>query len=874
MSRGPLLDKIDARVILDRQEGDIAYFHALTLQLEYVTKIVTSGILACVRDDADRHRYTFEHRIVRANAIGDWADVLNAVLTGPAAHFFDPGAQGMVRELTERVGADDWRFSAVSALDQAAKALGVASQVGAKVALRQFFQIAAAVRNRTRGHGAITSDECSRLCPQVANAVEAVALRLQLFSVPWVYLHRNLSGKYRVCPLLGEPTPFEHLRKTKDASLPNGVWVSLDQSHFVHLPLVFSDPNLDDVLLPNGNYQAGSFEVLSYITNESQRKDGGAWANPPGQLPTSETEGHHALEQRGNTFSNLPPRLIGYVPRPILEGRLREELLTTDRHPIVSLTGPGGIGKTSIAIASIEEMTQLQSLPYEVVVWISARDVDLLESGPKPVSPKVTAQKDIALVATHLLEPSERSDPTFRPESYFQKCLASGAAGPTLFVLDNFETLVNPSDVFRWIDTYVRLPNKVLITTRSRSFDGDYPIEIGGMTEEEALALVERHSARLGISALVTTTYAADLIGETDGHPYVIKMLLGEVAKQRRAVKPERVVAGSDQLLRALFERTFEALTPGSQRVFLLLCSWRVFVPRVALEAVLLRPENERFDVRGALTELRRFSLVEEVEGQEEQEGFVGVPLAAAMYGRRKLDVSQFKVAVEEDRKILMEFGAGRREDAHRGVLPRIDNLVRAVAERAGTNPQALANSLPTLEYLASQVPRAYLLLADLVLELGETGQGEAQAKKYLRSFLETADPGVRQGVWLQLADLCHRTDDAVGEVHALSEAALMARVTPAELGVLANRINNRIRELKGRRIDEAWSAEVRALLERVIAVMERRIGELTATDCSRLAWLCLNVGNADRARDIANAGIRREPNNEYCQNLIDRLSR
>jgi hypothetical protein len=267
MSRGPLLDKIDARVILDRQEGDIAYFHALTLQLEYVTKIVTCGILACVRDDADRHRYTFEHRIVRANAIGDWADVLNAVLTGPAAHFFDPDAQGMVRELTERVGADDWRFSAVSALDQAAKALGVASQVGAKVALRQFFQIAAAVRNRTRGHGAITSDECSRLCPQVANAVEAVALRLQLFSVPWVYLHRNLSGKYRVCPLLGEPTPFEHLKKTKDASLLNGVWVSLDQSHLVHLPLVFSDPNLDDVLLPNGNYQAGSWSCPASCGN-------------------------------------------------------------------------------------------------------------------------------------------------------------------------------------------------------------------------------------------------------------------------------------------------------------------------------------------------------------------------------------------------------------------------------------------------------------------------------------------------------------------------------------------------------------------------------------------------------------------------------
>lgn len=260
MSRGPLLDKIDARVALDRGEGDIAYFHALSLQLEYVTKIVTTGILACVAEDADRHRYTLEHRLVRANAIGDWADVLNVALTGPAAHFFDASAQRIVRDLTERVSRDDWRFSAVSRLDQAGKALGVASEVGAKVALRQFFHIAAAVRNRTRGHGATTSDECSRLCSLVAEAVEAVVRDLQLLKLPWVYLHRNLSGKYRVCPLLGDSTQFEYLKRTRDVRLPNGVFLYLNRP--VHVPLVFSDSDVVDILLPNGNHQPDTFEVL------------------------------------------------------------------------------------------------------------------------------------------------------------------------------------------------------------------------------------------------------------------------------------------------------------------------------------------------------------------------------------------------------------------------------------------------------------------------------------------------------------------------------------------------------------------------------------------------------------------------------------
>ena len=143
MSTGPLLDKIAARVALDKDEGDIAYFNALALQLEYLTKIVTSGVIACLGDDADRHRYTLEHRLVRANSIGDWADILNLALTGPAAQFFDPAVRVVTRELTERVSEGDQRYSAVFELFAAAKELGISADIGAKVALRQFFPLAA-----------------------------------------------------------------------------------------------------------------------------------------------------------------------------------------------------------------------------------------------------------------------------------------------------------------------------------------------------------------------------------------------------------------------------------------------------------------------------------------------------------------------------------------------------------------------------------------------------------------------------------------------------------------------------------------------------------------------------------------------------------
>lgn len=872
-----LFSGINNRIHLDREEGDYAYFHALMLKLEFLTKIVASGVIACVGDDVDRNRYSLEHRLVRANSLGTWVDALNTALVGPPAQSLISGARDLVRDLTEQVGSTDWRHMAVNQLNQAARRLDTGSDLGGKIALRRFFDIGTQLRNRTRGHGAPTASQCSRSCEHLEDALELVIQNMEILNLPWVHLHKNLSGKYRVSSLLNDPSPFNYLKKTSDARLFDGVYLNLldktDATNHLHVALVFTTPELLDIWLPNGNYKSDkSFEVLSYVSNDVRQEDGAKWQHPPARLPKSETEGATVLDLMGNTFANVPPIPTGYVTRSDLERCLGKELLNTDRHPIVTLTGPGGIGKTTIAIKAIREISQRESPPYDVILWISARDVDLLDAGPKPVSRRVFTQYDIACAAAELLEPTARNSQDFDPEKFFQDCLANNKNGPTLFVLDNFETLKNPTDVVEWVDTYIRPPNKILITTRFRNFQGDYAIKIAGMSEDEANTLIDEHALRLGVSRLIKANYKRTLIDESEGHPYVIKILLGQVAKEGRAVAPGRVVATSDHLLDTLFKRTYDALSPGAQRVFLLLCSWKVYVPEVAVEAVALRPETERFDVAGALEEVVRFSLVDYSEPDEDEGRFVGVPLAAAIFGQNKLQVSPFKVAVEEDRKLLMDFGAGKREDAHRGTFPRIDNLIRAVATRASTQPEELGKAIPVLEYLATRFPKTYLRLADLVLEVGGDKQRKEKARNYMRNYLESPDMPEKHSVWLSLAQLCEQCEDTMGEVHALCEAALLPTSEKQNLGHIANRLNNRIRDLKHQKVEDAWSKEVRDLLRKVIQKMENNLGTLSATDCSRLAWLHLNVSNSERALDVAQAGIKKEPTNDYCQRLIEKL--
>ncbi len=864
-----ILARMNDRVMRDMGEGDVSYFHALALKMEFVAKLVTAGVVACIEDDADRNRYALEHKLVRASSLGDWTAALQSGLTGPPSQFFETAAQPIVRELTQRVQKGDWRHEVVSGFVAAAKILDLKTSVGSKVPLRIAFEICVQIRNRTRGHGATTADRCHQLCPLIRDALETLEGNLTLFKQPWAYLKRNLSGKYRVVPLQGSSAPFDYLRSSSDTLLRDGVHVHLEEHRLV--PLVLYLDGSSDIALPNGNFDGQEFEALSYATDDCIRSDGKAWSTPPTSLPPSETEGSQELEVVGNLLTNLPPKPIGHVPRSALESKLAEELRTTDRHPIVSLTGSGGVGKTTVAIASIHKIASDEQPPYECVVWISARDIDLLEHGPRPVAARVVTQAEIAQASVDLLgrpRGDERGS-----EELMQEWLTSGAGGATLFVLDNFETVQSPADVFSWIDTYIRPPHKVLVTTRMRDFVGDYPIEVGGMNEDEADRLVRGHGARLGIQDLLTADYKRRLVTEAEGHPYVMKILLGQVAKERRAVNPERIIGSSGELLTALFERTFSVLAPAAQRVFLLLSSWRVFVPEVAVEAVSLRPGSERFDVAGALSDLRRYSLVEHVmsEGEEEEE-FVGVPLAAAIFGRRKLERSPYRMEVLEDRKLLMEFGPGRRSDVRSGIMPRVDRLIREVARRAGSDETAVEGMLPILEYVAGRVPRVYLQLAELVREVDSSPASLMTANNYLGRYVEqAAAPKELAETWSKRAEIYAAQQDPANELHALAEVAL-ATEKMKELGRMANRINNKLQALGEKKGEVIQTFGLRRMIENVAERMHGRLQSLSATDCSRLAWLMLNLGDDQRARDVVRKGIDRDPQNDHCKKLVARI--
>lgn len=854
------LDRMRERMARGRENSDAEYFDCLLHAGEFVTKLVVGGLVAAIDDDADRHRYRQLHKLVRATSIGVWGEVLEEILTGPTAQFRRV-AQEEVGTLTEKRAPASWALQSVAGLQRAASHLTAgAPDVGGNPSLRDWVRVFVHIRNKTRGHGAQGPAQRAGAIGDLENSITLFMTNFRLFGRPWAYLHRNLSGKYRVAYIGATSQSFEELKTKTSVSLANGVYIDLDRPRLVEM--LGTDGELTDFFCPNGGFNEKRFEVLSYITGAVESVTAEPYLKPATSLPPSETKARVSLEAVGSSFANLPVRPPGYIKREKLESELTRRL-TDDRHPLVTLHGRGGIGKTSLALEVLNDLAVVGH--FSVIVWFSARDVDLMTAGPKPVRPDVLTEVDMAREYARLIGSPQVGVKGFQPVEFMRREMEKADAGPTLFVFDNFETASSPVDLFRWIDASIRLPNKVLITTRLNEFNGDYQIAVAGMEEDESQKLIDSTASNLGVSRLLTSEYRRRLHEEAEGHPYVMKVLLGEVAKAGRLLTVERIVASKENVLTALFERTYGSLDPTARRIFLTLCSWRSWVPRVGLEAVLLRPDNtEKMDVEKAIEALARSSLIEVLRADRHE--FLRAPLVAWLFGHRKLSSDPASAAVDADVKLLHAFGATQESDLRRGLGPLVDRVFAVASEALGRGSEHFESYTPVLEYVAQGHPQAWLMMARLYAEFADAS-GWTRSRDAFRRFIEEAPPDAdRREAWRGLALRSQSLGDTQAALHAWGELARSPRGTIDEISEAANRINGILRDFKDPSYDR------RRLIAPVLDAFSQHLRQADGTDLSRLAWLYLNLEEESAARTIVEKGLALDPRNDHIVRLARKV--
>ena len=160
---------------LDKGDSNSAYFPSLLYGYELVAKLTTAAFVAAIGDDADRHRYRLEHKLVRASGVGEWSGVLNETFAGPASAHLDQGARQYRNEITAKVGPGEWQYEASRLLRSALVELSIETEPPPnKTSLLQWFRDFALLRNKTRGHGAPSQSRLDESCASLGESLSLV----------------------------------------------------------------------------------------------------------------------------------------------------------------------------------------------------------------------------------------------------------------------------------------------------------------------------------------------------------------------------------------------------------------------------------------------------------------------------------------------------------------------------------------------------------------------------------------------------------------------------------------------------------------------------------------------------------------------------
>lgn len=205
------------------------------------------------------------------------------------------------------------------------------------------------------------------------------------------------------------------------------------------------------------------------------------------------------------------------------------DVLLADGPPwIVSVDGMGGIGKTSLANATIREAIR-QRLDGEVA-WVSARQQRFELGG------QVRQVDRPALTVASLLESlTVQLLPGMPPFTSSEKAMNALRAAfekrPTLIVVDNLETVTDVENLLPVLH-HLAGPAKFLLTSRHSMFGqaGVFHLRVPELGEPDALSLVRLEADQRNLPELATAS-DADLhpIYQTvGGNPLALRLVVGQ----------------------------------------------------------------------------------------------------------------------------------------------------------------------------------------------------------------------------------------------------------------------------------------------------------------------------------------------------------
>lgn len=493
--------------------------------------------------------------------------------------------------------------------------------------------------------------------------------------------------------------------------------------------------------------------------------------------------------------ANLPPRLTRFFGREKEIAALRAVLSPTDPTRLVSLLGPGGTGKTRLAVETAEQM--LEAYAGRVYFIALAEITDPGHIGR-------------AIAKALSLPPNPDLDP-------LSQVMAALSQAPSLLVLDNMEQLLpEAGPQLECLLSEVVSLHCLVTSRRSAGIEGEREMMLGPLplpqeeTDVEALSVhpgvalfVDRASAVRSDFALTASNAqdVARLCRTLEGMPLAIEL----AAARARVMTPGEMREQTDGLLdwlvdvrggkaarhrslRAALEWSYRLLTPGERRFF---CALAVFVGGFTAEAARYVGLGEAAEMRESLAlleQLRAASLLNVTETPAAKTRF-GMLETLREFGQERL--AEGREETERRRKHLAYFA--QAFGAESGLLLRQDPAAIACAGEEEENLREALEFGLRAGASPSEARLALLLASGLAFyweRQGRWGEGRAYLHRAL-SLPETVETRTARAQALRGAGVLANLQGDHEEARALSLQGLALAQETGSLQDVAGCLSN-----------------------------------------------------------------------------------
>jgi predicted ATPase len=354
--------------------------------------------------------------------------------------------------------------------------------------------------------------------------------------------------------------------------------------------------------------------------------------------------------------SNIPPQRTGFVGREKEVAAAKDLLLRQDVR-LVTVTGPGGIGKTRLAVEAASGLVEHFPAGIYFVPLFPLTDPGLIASA--------------IVQALGIREAGGQS-----PLEILKRNLQDSSQAPMLFLLDNFEHLIQAAPTVA--DLLAMGSNlKILVTSRAplhlygeHEFlvpplalpDARSPLPLEALSQCPAVALfVQRAIAvkpdfELNRENSIAVT---EICSRLDGLPLAIELAAARVkvlslsSIETRLVSRLQLLTGGardlperQQTLRAAFDWSYDLLNPAEQKLFRRLS---VFVGGCTLEGVEAVCDTNAdldLDLLDGTASMVDKSLMQQAEQANGESRFIMLETIRE-YAREKLESSREEVSTK-----------------------------------------------------------------------------------------------------------------------------------------------------------------------------------------------------------------------------------